>query len=108
MVCVCVLGGGYVLHHFCLVLCVCAHMCACACSTLCDPMDCSRPGSSVHGIFQARILKGIVISYSQGSFPTQGSNPCLLHLLNWQGILYHCPTQEAPSFVLKEHKLDIP
>ena len=34
--------------------------------TLCDPMDCSLPGSSVHGIFQARILEWVVIS-SKGS-----------------------------------------
>ena len=36
--------------------------------TLCDPMDCSLPGSSVHGIFQARILESVVISSSGGSF----------------------------------------
>ena len=35
--------------------------------TLCDPMDCSLPGSSVHGIFQARILEWIAISFSRGS-----------------------------------------
>ena len=34
---------------------------------LCDPMDCSPPGSPVHGILQARILKWVVISYSTGS-----------------------------------------
>ena len=32
--------------------------------TLCDPMDCSLPGSSVHGIFQARILEWLAISFS--------------------------------------------
>ena len=37
------------------------------CSTLCDPMNCSPPGSSVHGIFQARILEWVSISYSRGS-----------------------------------------
>ena len=37
------------------------------CLTLCDPMDCSLPGSSVHGIFQARILEWIAISFSRGS-----------------------------------------
>ena len=36
-------------------------------SDSCDPMDCSRPGSSVHGIFQARILEWIAISFSRGS-----------------------------------------
>jgi len=37
------------------------------CLTLCDPMDCSLPGSSVHGIFQARVLEQIAISSSRGS-----------------------------------------
>ena len=35
--------------------------------TLCNPMDCSLPGSSVHGIFQARVLERIAISSSKGS-----------------------------------------
>ena len=34
------------------------------CLTLCDPMDCSIPGSSVHGIFQARILEWVAVSFS--------------------------------------------
>ena len=38
-----------------------------SCPTLCDPMDCSPPGSSVHGISQARILEWVVISFSKGS-----------------------------------------
>ena len=38
-----------------------------SCPTLCDPMDCSRPGSSVHGIFQAIVLEWIAISFSRGS-----------------------------------------
>ena len=37
------------------------------CPTLCDPMDCSLPGSSVHGIFQARIMEWVAISFSRGS-----------------------------------------
>ena len=37
------------------------------CLTLCDPMDCSLPGSSVHGIFQARILEWVAIAFSRGS-----------------------------------------
>ena len=36
------------------------------CSTLCDPMDCSLPGSSVHGILQARILEWVAIPFSRG------------------------------------------
>ena len=37
------------------------------CLTLCDPMDCSLPGSSVRGIFQAKVLEWIAISFSRGS-----------------------------------------
>ena len=35
-----------------------------SCPTLCDPMDCSLPGSSIHGISQARVLEWVVISFS--------------------------------------------
>ena len=38
-----------------------------SCLTLCDPTDCSLSGSSVHGIFQARVLEWIAISFSRGS-----------------------------------------
>ena len=38
-----------------------------SCPTLCDTMDCSLPGSSIHGIFQARVLEWVAISYSRGS-----------------------------------------
>ena len=40
-----------------------------ACPTLCDPMDCSPPGSSVQGILQARILDRVAMPSSRGSFP---------------------------------------
>ena len=46
-----------------------------------QPMDCSPPGSSVHGIRQARMLEWVAIPFFKGIFPTQGSN---LHLLHWQ------------------------
>ena len=36
-----------------------------SCLTLSDPMDCSLPGSSIHGIFQARILEWVAISFSR-------------------------------------------
>ena len=39
-----------------------------SCPTLCDPMDCSLPGSSIHQIFQARILKWVAISFSRRTF----------------------------------------
>ena len=35
-----------------------------SCPTLCNPMDCSLPGSTIHGIFQARILEWVAISFS--------------------------------------------
>ena len=38
-----------------------------SCPTLCDPVDCSLPGSSIHGIFQARVLEWVAISFSRGS-----------------------------------------
>ena len=38
-----------------------------SCLTLCDPMDYNLPGSSVHGVFQARILEWVVILFSRGS-----------------------------------------
>ena len=51
------------------VLSVCVHACSVAKSgpTLCDPKDCSPPGSSAHGILQARILEWVAISFSRGS-----------------------------------------
>ena len=54
-----------------------------SCATLCDPKDCSLPGSCLHGISQVRILEWVAISFSRGIFPTQGSNPSLLH---WQAL----------------------
>ena len=39
----------------------------CEIVTLCDPVDCSLPGSSVHGILQARILEWVAIAFSRGS-----------------------------------------
>ena len=44
------------------------------CLTLCNPMDCSPPGSSVHGISQARILEWVAISFS-GDLPNPGIKP---------------------------------
>ena len=41
-----------------------------SCPPLCDPMDCSPPGSSVHGIFQARILEWGAITFSKGRATT--------------------------------------
>ena len=49
------------------------------CLTLCDPMDCSPPGSSVHGDSPGKNTGVPCHALLQGIFPTQGSNPGLLH-----------------------------
>ena len=60
--------------------------------TLCDPMDFSLPGSSVHGIFQARILEWVAISFSRGYFQFR----CLFkfrifqsYLKNWNHYIHY-------------------
>ena len=62
---------------------VCARLLQ-SCLTPCDPMDCSPPGSSVHGILQARILEWVAMPSSRGSSLIQGWNLYLLYLLHWQ------------------------
>ena len=74
------------------VLSVIIHACVCCLFSrvwLCNAMDCSPPGSSVHGILQARILDRVATSFYRASswpriFLTHGSNPHLLCLLHWQ------------------------
>ena len=55
----------------CIIQCMCVCMCSFfqSCLTLCDPMDCSPQGFSIHGIFQARILEWVAISsYRESSW----------------------------------------
>ena len=52
--------------------------------TICNPLDCSPPSSSVLGILQARILEWVAMPSLQGIFPTQGLNLHLLCLLHRQ------------------------
>ena len=56
-----------------------------SCPTLCNPMDCSPPGSSVHRISQARILEWVVISYSR-DLPDPGTKPTYMSCAScrWQ------------------------
>ena len=63
-----------------------------SCLILCKPMDCSPPGSSVHGIFQVRIPEWVSMPSSRGIFPTQGSYPSLPQC-RW--ILYPLKPWEA-------------
>ena len=60
-----------------------------SCLTLSDPMDCSLPGSSVHGIFQARVLEWVAIAFS----PSFANDPQIhRHLLT-----YKQQTNKLPS-----------
>ena len=61
--------------------------------TLCDPMDCSPPGSSVHGDYPGKNTGVYSHSLLQGIFPTQSLNPGLLHC---RLILYHLSHQGRP------------
>ena len=54
------------------------------CPTLCDSIGCSPPGSSVHGILQARILEWVAMPSPRRSSQPQGSNPCFFCLLHQQ------------------------
>ena len=56
-----------------------------SCPTLCDPMDCNSPGSSVRGLLQARILEWVAISSSRGSSGPRDQT-CLLRLLHCRQI----------------------
>ena len=70
---------------FCREGCVSAQLCL----TLCDPMNCSPPGSFVHGILQARVLEWVAIPSSSGSSPTTDSThvSCIS-----RQVLYHWAT----------------
>ena len=59
-------GGGAQTH-----MCVCAQLCL----NLCDPVDYRLPGFSVHGIFQAKILEEVAISFSRGYSKHRDRNP---------------------------------
>ena len=75
--------------------------CCCLVTKLClwDPVNCSPPGSSVHGISQPRVLEWVAISKIQGILLTQELNLCFLHgrwfvyhLIHW-GSIYR-PAQD--------------
>ena len=66
-----------------------------SCLTLCDPMDCSPPGSSVQGDPPGKNTGVGCPALLQGIFPTQGLNPGLLHC-RW--ILYCLSTSEAQEY----------
>ena len=65
-----------------------------SCLTLCDPMDCSKPGSSIHGDSPGKNIGMCCHALLQGIFPTQGSNPGLQHC---RQILYHMSHQGSKN-----------
>ena len=77
--------------EYCAVLCLVAQ----SCLTLCDPMDCSPPGSSVHGDSPCKNTRVGCHVFLQGIFPTQGLKPGLLLCRH---ILYHLSYQRSPQW----------
>ena len=85
-------------------------MCAQSCLTLCDAMDCSLPGSSVHGIFPGKNTRVGYQSLLQGVFLNQGSNPHRLNLLHWQVdslLLCHLGSPKISRNKIKINVLDL-
>ena len=85
-------------------ICRCVCVCVCVqslqlCLTLCDPMDCSPPGSSVHGILQARIL-GLPFP-SPGDLPNPGMEPVSPALAGGFLLLSHQGSQNMQVWKLK-------
>ena len=67
------------------------------CMILFDPMDCSLPGSSIHGIFQARVLEWVAISFSRGSSQARDWTQ-VSHIEGRRFTLW--PTRKAPGEAL--------
>ena len=77
----------------------CVRVCAKSlesCLTLCNPMHCCLPGSSVHGVLQARILAWLVLSFSrESSQPRDRTQVSYISCIG-RWVLYHYTTWEAP------------
>ena len=85
--------------------CAAVHACSVMSFSLRGPMDCSPPGSSVHGILQARILEWVTISFSRGSFPLR-DRTCISSVSSiGRQILYHWATWEALVAVITHSKI---
>ena len=76
-----------------------AHACLVAplCLTLCDPMNCSLPGSSVHAILQARILERVAISFFRGSSRTEDWTSVSYISCTGRQVLYYLSHQGSPT-----------
>ena len=95
---------GYCLFVVCVCVCVCVLVCVCAkllqlCLTLCNPMDCSLLGSSVHGILQARILEQAAISFSRvSSWPRDRTH------ISYASCITTGATWESLASLVAEHR----
>ena len=86
--------------------CVCVCVCVCTQSlqsglTLWDPMDCSQPGFSLHGILLVRMLEGVAISYSRGSSWLKDWTcvPYISHI--GRQVLYHSCHLGSPGYFIQ-------
>ena len=70
-----------------------------SCLTLCNPMNCSLPDSSVHGILQARILKWVALPFARGSSQPRNWTRGFLH---WRQILYSLSHQGSWPLVISQ------
>ena len=77
---------------------LCVYMCAQSCLTLCDPMDCSTPGSSVHGIFHTRILEGLPFPTPE-DLPYPGIEPMSLASPKSAGGFFTTTSPGKPSYL---------
>ena len=101
------INSQYTVFRFMVCVCVCVCVCELSHVWLCKPMDCSLPGSSVHGILKTRILEWVTISSSRVSFwpRDQASMSCIAGGFfttelpdkpGWQGF---GPRSASPSYV---------
>ena len=73
-----------------------------SCPTLCDPMDCSPPGSSVHGILQARILVWVAMPSSRGYFRPRYQT-CISCIFCIAGGFFSTEPPGKPCFIICGH-----
>ena len=87
-------GGGKAACYCCLV--------ARSCPTLCDPVDYSPPGSSIHGILQARIPEWIAISFSRGYSPPS-DHTCVSFVFCMAGRFFTTEPPRKPTIATSSY-----
>ena len=86
----------------------CVHVHAQSCPALCNPVDCSLPGPSVHRIPQARIPEWVAISFSRGSSWPRDQTWILWFSCFGRQILYHLPLGKPLWDQLRKHLIYVP